>query len=91
MLALCRDHGECVMCARAGRYVRDRAGRLCRPRATMVHHIKPIKEHPELALSLDNLMSLCDQCHDEMHPEKLPARRKEQSLAERMGIKVEQL
>ena len=52
MLALGRDHGECVMCARAGRYVRDKAGRLCRPRATMVHHIKPIKEHPELALSL---------------------------------------
>ena len=31
-----------------------------------VHHIKPIRTHPELRLDWDNLMSLCRQCHDEI-------------------------
>ncbi len=32
--------------------------------ADMVHHIKPVSEHPELAFDIDNLMSLCNQCHN---------------------------
>jgi 5-methylcytosine-specific restriction protein A len=32
--------------------------------ATMVHHIKPIETHPELRLVWDNLMSLCNDCHE---------------------------
>lgn len=38
--------------------------------ATVVHHIKPLAGHPEMALDLDNLESLCDACHNKKHPEK---------------------
>jgi len=32
--------------------------------AVMVHHIKPISSHPQLRLVIDNLMSLCHDCHE---------------------------
>ena len=35
--------------------------------ATEVHHIKELKERPELALDDDNLISLCTQCHNIRH------------------------
>ena len=50
---------------------RIRAGYGFHPRrATMVHHIKSIEERPDLALDLDNLRSLCSECHNVEHPEK---------------------
>lgn len=36
-------------------------------RATQVHHIKELREHPELAFADDNLISLCAQCHNIRH------------------------
>lgn len=36
-----------------------------------VHHIKHLKDNPELALVDSNLTSLCGSCHNEEHPEKL--------------------
>lgn len=68
--ALDRDCGLCVWCRDAGRYRVDRYGRRLPVLATMVHHVKPRKEYPELELVLSNLVSLCDKCHDEAHPEK---------------------
>lgn len=38
--------------------------------AQCVHHIKHLKDHPELALDINNLQSLCNACHNIMHPEK---------------------
>jgi len=38
-----------------------------------VHHIKHLKDFPELALVDSNLESLCFTCHNEEHPEKLAA------------------
>jgi 5-methylcytosine-specific restriction enzyme A len=38
--------------------------------ADMVHHIKELKDYPELALNEDNLISLCNPCHNEEHPDK---------------------
>ncbi|QBP07001.1 HNH endonuclease [Virgibacillus phage Mimir87] len=38
--------------------------------ADMVHHIKPREDHPELSLTLSNLESLCNACHNKEHPEK---------------------
>lgn len=38
-------------------------------KATMVHHIKPIKTHPELRLVLTNLQSLCNEHHEELEKE----------------------
>ena len=64
--ALLRDHYICQKCLR--KYEMDR---IIRPRpATMVHHIKPRQQYPELELDLDNLESLCDACHNEEHPER---------------------
>ena len=68
--ALKRDGYCCVWCRQAGRYARDRAGRLIPVPATMVHHKIPIEKDRSLALEFDNLVSLCDKCHDEAHPEK---------------------
>ena len=55
--ALSRDHYVCQACLRNG----------TRPphTATEVHHKKPLEDFPELALDLDNLESLCWQCHEE--------------------------
>lgn len=35
--------------------------------AVLVHHIKPVKDYPELRLVFSNLRSLCDDCHEEIH------------------------
>ena len=58
-----RDHGECQRC----RYRKRPA--MYTP-ATVVHHIKHLKEFPELALTDSNLESLCADCHEQEHPER---------------------
>lgn len=64
--ALERDHYMCQDCLAA-----KRRGEMIRPRsASVVHHILPRDKYPELALDLDNLVSLCDACHNKRHPEK---------------------
>lgn len=55
-----RDEYLCRDCKRYGR----------RREATTVHHIKHADEYPELAFSDDNLVSLCESCHNKRHPEK---------------------
>lgn len=35
--------------------------------AVIVHHLKPIETHPELRLNIDNLQSLCNDCHELQH------------------------
>lgn len=55
--ALRRDNYECQMCKSEGRY---------HP-AENVHHLKEVKTHPHLALTLDNLQCLCIKCHNEVH------------------------
>ena len=61
-----RDGGMCVTCmaefAQCER-VRPEA-------ATLVHHVIPVEQRPDLALDLDNLVSLCDSHHAKCHPEK---------------------
>lgn len=65
-LALARDRYICQECLRL-----VAMGKMIRPRtATMVHHIKPRKLYPELALDLNNLESLCNTCHERMTPER---------------------
>lgn len=56
-----RDHNECQACKRLGEH----------SPMDMVHHIKVVKDYPELALELNNLESLCNSCHNREHPEKL--------------------
>ena len=60
-------NGECLLCKSKGLY----------SPATLVHHVKPIKEHPSLAYSVTyvdddgkekiQLMPLCQSCHEYMH------------------------
>ena len=54
LLALQRDHYLCQECLKQKRI----------KTATEVHHIKPLEEYPELGLELDNLQSLCWDCHE---------------------------
>ncbi|SET55818.1 HNH endonuclease [Natronincola peptidivorans] len=58
---LLRDNNECQKCKKKGLF----------SLAECVHHIKHLKSHPELALTDSNLISLCNACHNEEHPEKL--------------------
>lgn len=38
--------------------------------ADTVHHIKPIRQSEAEKLSLNNLISVCRKCHNELHREK---------------------
>ena len=68
---LAMDKYECQACKARGRY----------NRATMVHHVKHLRDRPDLALSIwdvepdgkkvRQLVSLCDNCHAAEHPEQL--------------------
>lgn len=80
--ALSLDRNECQKCKARGLY----------RRATLVHHVKHLRDRPDLALSLwdihpdgireRQLISLCDDCHAEEHPERLMHREKKQPLTE---------
>lgn len=52
-----RDHNECQMCKAKGKY----------STAEVVHHIKHLKDRPDLRLDMDNLISLCNECHNDIH------------------------
>lgn len=54
--ALIRDHYWCCRCRK-------------RP-ADTVHHLIHVEDAPEKAMDLDNLQSICRQCHNQLHPEK---------------------
>lgn len=60
------DRYECQICKSKGRY----------SRAQIVHHIKHLKDRPDLALSIYDpdtgerqLISVCKRCHEQLHPE----------------------
>lgn len=62
------DNYECQDCKARGHHTP----------ATLVHHIKHLKERPDLALSIYDpdtkerqLVSLCRHCHELRHPEAL--------------------
>jgi len=55
-----RDGYMCVECKRYGTVTE----------ATTVHHIKHYESNPKLGLKGDNLMSVCNRCHNKLHPEK---------------------
>lgn len=55
-----RDGYLCQLCKRYGKQTE----------AVTVHHIKHADEYPEFAFADDNLVSLCNACHQKAHPEK---------------------
>ena len=54
------QNNECQRCKSLGKY----------SQAVTVHHVKHLKDRPELALTKSNLMSVCKECHNILHPEK---------------------
>lgn len=59
--ALERDNFECQQCKAKGKY----------KAAQNVHHLKEVKDYPELAMALDNLECVCIQCHNKIHDKRL--------------------
>ena len=57
---LARDKHACQECRKQGRY----------SKAEIVHHIKHLQDEPGLALTDDNLESVCKGCHEKLHPER---------------------
>lgn len=56
--ALERDHYECVWCREEGKVTTENLE---------VDHIKELEFYPEFALNLDNLRTLCKECHNKRH------------------------
>lgn len=63
---IAEQHGECVLCKEQHKLTR----------AVLVHHVKPLRKHPELAYSRTytdadgehmQLMPLCFACHERIH------------------------
>lgn len=52
-----RDEYLCRECKRYGRTTE----------AQTVHHIYPLDERPDMKLDSNNLISLCFECHEQMH------------------------
>lgn len=67
-VALDRDNNECQECKRAGRVSKGQN----------VHHIKEIYYHPELAMELDNLETLCINCHNNEHDRTFGSNKEEE-------------
>lgn len=55
-----RDHPLCARCLAQG---------VIRP-ATVVHHVQPVEQRPDLRLNPDNLEALCRNCHELEHGRK---------------------
>lgn len=60
------DNYECQKCKAKGKH----------RNAEVVHHVKHLKDRPDLALSIFDgetrqLISLCKACHEEEHPERI--------------------
>lgn len=61
------DNYECQICKSRGRYKKGQ----------IVHHVKHVINRPDLALSIwdgeeRQLMTVCEQCHRDEHPEAKP-------------------
>lgn len=79
-----RDRFECQDCrariqkaVAEGKWLPEKEKKIAR--AEQVHHIQELKEHPELALDNNNLISLCVRCHNIRHgrvPHKFKRKKK---------------
>lgn len=66
----CRDNFTCQLCGD------DRGGNL------NAHHIYSYAKHPDLRLCLDNGITICLRCHDELHYGKSVKRKKRRQAAQ---------
>lgn len=56
-----RDHFECQWCREQGKLTTQYESIL------EVDHIKELEKYPELALDIENLRTLCKDCHNKRH------------------------
>ncbi|WP_314576847.1 HNH endonuclease [Enterococcus gilvus] len=56
-----RDHYECLWCKEEGKVTTVNDSIL------EVDHIKQLEYHPEFATDIDNLRTLCKECHNKRH------------------------
>ncbi|MEG0900290.1 MAG: HNH endonuclease [Oscillospiraceae bacterium] len=54
-----RDNNECQLCKLKGKF----------NRGNIVHHKQHLKNRPDLAMDDNNLITVCFDCHEELHPE----------------------
>jgi len=75
MQALKRDNFECQMCKKDGKVHLDSIKEKGKRKSIElnVHHIKEIEYHPNLALVLSNLITICIQHHNEIHDRYKPS------------------
>lgn len=59
-------HGECRMCKENHKLTK----------ATTAHHIKYLRNAPELAYEQSNLLALCHDCHERIHERGIYAKPK---------------
>lgn len=52
-----RDNNECQRCKKKGRV----------SKGEVVHHIKELKDRPDLGVTDENLVTVCYQCHNIIH------------------------
>lgn len=74
--ALDRDNYECQECKRQGKVFTDQH-KPDKHKRLDVDHKQEIYTHPELALELENLETLCIRCHNEKHKRWKPFKRKQ--------------
>lgn len=70
-----RDSNECQRCKSMGRYSKGR----------IVHHVKHLDARPDLGFEDSNLLTVCEECHNWLHPEKSIT----PQMARRQSITVE--
>ncbi|EGO8594514.1 HNH endonuclease [Enterococcus faecalis] len=56
-----RDHYECQWCKQEGKLTTQYDSIL------EVDHVKELKHYPQYALDIDNLRTLCKDCHNKRH------------------------
>jgi 5-methylcytosine-specific restriction enzyme A len=66
-----RDNYECQECKRQGLVFLNtdelnKSGKRKKIKL-VVHHIKELEDHPDLALEIDNLETVCVNCHNKIH------------------------
>ena len=71
------DKNECQICKARGRY----------SRGELVHHIKHLRDRPDLAMDIYDpitgerqLITLCKRCHEEQHPDSMAKARKKEGF-----------
>lgn len=85
-----RDNHECQDCRRRLEEAMKKGTRLYGKeakiwKAEQVHHVKELRERPDLGLESENLISLCTRCHNVRHgrePMKFVRKRKKRMLTE---------